>query len=61
MRNFIYRCPEANLNVRGLIDDAEAEWEQYVSQVCKACGRVHMVNSRTGKLMSEEFCPRDEG
>jgi hypothetical protein len=46
---------------RGSVGEGEAELKQYVSQVCLACGRVHMVNPRTGKLMSEEFQPRDEG
>ncbi len=49
------------MNIQGSVDDKEAERKQYVSQVCEACGRVHMVNPRTGKLMSEEFRPRDEG
>ncbi len=26
----------------------------YTSQKCLACGGVHLVNSQTGKLMSEE-------
>jgi len=61
MRNFIYRCPETDLNVQGSVDDKQAENEQYVAQVCLACGRIHTVNPRTGKLMSEEFRPRDQG
>ena len=27
---------------------------QYVVQTCQACGRLHLVNPLTGKLMSEE-------
>jgi hypothetical protein len=61
MRNFIYRCPETGLNVQGSVDDEDAELKQYVAQVCLACGRVHTLNPRTGKLMSEEFRPPDEG
>jgi len=61
MRNFIYRCPETNLNVQGSVGESEAELKQYVLQVCLACGSVHMVNPRSGKLMSEEFQSPDEG
>jgi len=61
MYNFIYRCPQSNLNVQGSVDNEEAKDKQYVSQVCLSCGRVHMVNPRTGKLMSEEIRSGDRG
>ena len=50
-----------NVNVQGSVDERETEHKHYVSRICLACGWVHMVNPRTGRLMSEESCPRDEG
>lgn len=57
MRNFIYRCPVTNLNVQGSANDGDAEIESVVSQTCLACGQVHLVDPRTGKLVSEKFHP----
>lgn len=54
MRNFIYRCPVTNLNVQGSADHRDAEIESVVPQTCLACGQLHLVDPRTGQLVSEK-------
>ena len=42
------------LNVQGTKILGESDEGPYTSQKCLACGGVHLVNSLSGKLMSEE-------
>jgi len=50
---FIYRCPNTNLNVQGSDEKAEESETYYVAQSCPACAQIHIVSPRTGKLMAE--------
>ena len=52
MRPFLFRCPVTGLLVQGTPPTQDET--QYVVQTCQACGRLHLVNPLTGKLMSEE-------
>ena len=36
---------------------ADSDEGPYTAQKCLVCGGVHLVNARTGKLMSEEHPP----
>jgi hypothetical protein len=49
---FIYRCPRTGQQVQGHVagDPGEAG-EVYEPVTCTACGRVHFVNIKTGKLL----------
>jgi hypothetical protein len=54
VRHFIFRCPVTGLNVQGTKMPADSDDGPYTTQKCLACGGVHLVNSHSGKLMSEE-------
>ncbi|MGZ5906871.1 MAG: hypothetical protein ACXWKQ_16115 [Reyranella sp.] len=57
VRHFVFRCPVTGLNVQGTKILGESNEGPYTSQKCLACGGVHLVNSLSGKLMSEEHPP----
>ena len=52
---FIYRCPTTGMNVQGWIadsgDSTESD-EAYRILTCLACRQSHLVNSKTGKVVS---------
>ena len=54
MRNFIYRCPKTGYNVQGSVSVAEVEGQTYVGQICLACNSLHLVDPRTGTLVTED-------
>lgn len=54
MHVFLFRCPQTGLNVQAHLSAHEVPQQTYVAQHCLACGGVHLVNPRTGRLMSEE-------
>jgi hypothetical protein len=54
MHTFLFRCPTTGLNVQGHGKAQDLPTQTYVAQHCPVCGGVHLVNPRTGKLMSEE-------
>jgi hypothetical protein len=56
VRHFIFRCPVTGLNVQGSVVSCETE-THYIAHACPACGRMHIVNPLSGKLMSEEHPP----
>jgi hypothetical protein len=53
MPTFLYRCPIMKLNVQGWVadDPADSGDDHYVAVQCHACGRVHLVNPKTGKVV----------
>ncbi len=55
MRTFLYRCPTTGFKVQGHVDSEPARPDEYVAQQCPVCGRVHLVNPLTGKLLSENY------
>ncbi len=59
VRNFIYRCPTTGHNVQGSTPEVGEGQDHYIAETCLACGRVHLVNPATGKLMGEEVERRE--
>ncbi len=54
MGTFIYRCPTTGYQVQGWVDDnPENETETYQPVTCLACGRVHLVNPKTGQTPTD--------
>jgi len=56
MPAFIYRCPQTGLKVQGWTADnsTEDEAERFEAVSCLACTRVHLVNSKTGKVLDAD-------
>ncbi len=56
--NFLFRCPRTGMTVQGSAEQPAAEdgsgSRLYTGMHCKACGGWHLVNPKTGKLVSEE-------
>jgi hypothetical protein len=48
---FIYRCPRTGQQVGGWTANHLADGETYEPATCTACGRVHLVNSKTRKVL----------
>ena len=54
---FLFCCPITGQTVQGYseaTEPAEDERLYYEGVACMACGRFHIVNPATGKLLSEE-------
>lgn len=54
MCNFLFRCPSTGMLVQGQVATSVDSTPEYVGMTCLACAAVHLVNPRTGKLVSEE-------
>jgi len=46
-------CPITGLNVQGFVADDPADDHSFEPVTCNACTRVHLVNPKAGKLISE--------
>ena len=47
---FLYRCPNTGFRVQGWVEDDDSEdGERYEGVICHACGRLHLVNPKTGE------------
>jgi hypothetical protein len=52
MAPFLYRCPNTGFQVQGWSADEEpSNSEVYESLTCLACGRSHLVNPKTGRVL----------
>jgi hypothetical protein len=55
MPNFIFRCPRTGYNVQGYVadevEDVSDDADTYESVTCPACGRVHLVNPKNGRVI----------
>jgi hypothetical protein len=52
---FIFRCPVTGLNVQHIFHDEAPETgdeRAYVGVRCLACTGIHLVNRKTGRLVS---------
>jgi hypothetical protein len=57
MAPFLFQCPKTRLNVQGwLAEEIPSDNKIFLTVECVACGRVHLVNPATGKVMG-----RDDG
>ncbi len=48
---FTYRCPRTGQQVQGLGADDLTDGEVYEPVTCTACGRIHLVNPKSGKAL----------
>jgi hypothetical protein len=50
---FLYRCPNTGFRVQGWVehDESEEGGGTYESVTCHACGRLHVVNPKTGEAV----------
>ena len=47
---FLYRCPNTGFRVQGWVEEEDSEdGERYEGVICHACGRMHLVNPKTGE------------
>ena len=55
MATFIYCCPRNGHRVQGWFPDNDTPHgaESYESLTCTACGQVHFVNERTGRVLDQ--------
>jgi hypothetical protein len=51
MGPFLYRCPNTGFRVQRWVGDDESgdSGETYEGVICYACGRLHLVNPKTGE------------
>jgi hypothetical protein len=57
MKAFLYRCPNTGFRVQGLTPDADESERAagvFVGVTCLACGRLHLVNPKTGETAGED-------
>ena len=55
MPAFLYRCPTTRMHIQGWIaEDPTKQDDTYRALTCTACMRVHLINSKTGKVLGEE-------
>jgi hypothetical protein len=53
MPPFVFTCPTTQAKVQDWSDGDDTPADQYDAVVCKACGALHFVNRKTGKVMGE--------
>ena len=51
---FIFRCPRTGLNVQGLAEDDDENGRTFEAVACAACGALHLVNPKTGKVAGQD-------
>jgi hypothetical protein len=52
-----FLCPNMRVSVESSFADTEDSDEIYERVTCTACGRLHMVNLRTGKILGVRQSP----
>lgn len=57
MENLTFRCSETGSNVQfGLSEPPPADRaDSYQVVACPACGRLHLVNKTTGRMLSDKM------
>lgn len=50
---FLFRCPTTGMHVQGLADSDANAAGTFLAQACMACGQMHLVDARSGKLLAE--------
>jgi hypothetical protein len=51
MVHFTYRCPRTGQEVHGRIANELTDGDVYEPVTCTACGRVHLVSPKSGKVI----------
>ncbi|MBV8699431.1 MAG: hypothetical protein JO052_16465 [Bradyrhizobium sp.] len=56
MPHLLFKCPRTGMNVQHWLAEPDPGDPRlvYESVVCKACTRIHFINSSTGKLLGDE-------
>ena len=56
MAPFLYRCPNTGQNVQAWIADgpSHGDHDTYEGILCTACGRLHLVNPKTAKVLDSD-------
>jgi len=59
MPQLLFKCPRTGMNVQHWLAEPATDDPRpvYESVVCKACTRIHFINSLTGKLLGGERDP----
>jgi hypothetical protein len=54
--NLLFTCPVTGINVQHWLDgdDRGKPGDCYQSVVCQACGRLHFVNRKTGRVFGQK-------
>ena len=55
MANCLFTCPSTYLNVQHWRDEDDEDVldNEYEGVMCKACGRLHLINRKTGKVLGQ--------
>lgn len=67
MGTFLYRCPKIGYQVQGFVADNDRDGDKndneqaYEGRTCAACGSVHFVNPKTGKVLDANAEQRAQG
>jgi hypothetical protein len=55
MVQLVFTCPVVSKRVQQWLDDDEdVPGDNYVGVDCLACGRMHFINRKTGKLFGQD-------
>jgi hypothetical protein len=54
-RSFNYRCPITGMTIQGHaeVDEGAIEANRYKPLTCSSCGRVHLIDPNTGRLLTD--------
>lgn len=58
MTTFLFRCPDTGMIVQGRTagdEQADNGRALYMGVQCLACQKLHLVNPKTGRLLSEDI------
>jgi len=60
MGTSLFTCPSTNLKVQHWLDDDEDVPEtEYEAVTCQACGRLHLINRKSGRLLGRQDHAQD--
>jgi hypothetical protein len=54
MSNFVYRCPNTGLHTHAWVGGTDDSDQTYEAVTCTACQQVHLINTKTGKLIGDD-------
>jgi hypothetical protein len=55
MTLFVYRCPDTEFQVQAYSPlNLEDGVDTYETVTCTICGKVHLINPATGKVLGED-------
>ena len=62
MESLVFRCAQTGTNVQvWLADSMQPEHDDsYEAVTCPACGRVHLINRKTGRMLGNKHQDRGD-